>query len=602
MRERAADPALRPPLVHLSPLPPMRNGIADYAAAILKRLAPHYQLICVVDDPAAVDPELYRIAEILSFDDYHRVADRLAGVRHLAHIGNNPDHARILDVLTATPGVVVLHDLTLLYLLECWAGLACGDPRRLVDVVRMLHGGTAAGLAEFKFTTPAPLVSLYSEVTCLELMSDIATAVISHSYHGAVMLRAAGFERDIAVIPHFAEIPAPRQQARQRTDWRERLGVTGDCVLIASLGFVSPNKIIDVALQALALLPAGTGDWRYVIAGEDRDPKVRATVERLKLSDRVIFLDYLDEADFDGVLAASDLLINLRFPTSGETSGTVCRGLAHGLPCVLSDHGWYAELPDDATYKVTAGRDITAELSRVLLIALLDGNDRAARGARAAAYAAETLDLDQIAEDYRAEIEDAWASHGAGLARRPAPPGLVLQPPPAVDTTRGSRGTDATLAALVAAERVSVDGVESRMRALGCGVALDLPGGGAGVVQLCAALSHDDLAAPLLNAVADAWERLAPGEFLTLALIAAAPPALVDPARTTPLAPDFPPGLDLGDLLRRVLGESGFELIRLQETATVPGDGAGACDRIAVATARKAARVRPDPVFFAPVP
>jgi hypothetical protein len=178
----------------------------------------------------------------------------------------------------------------------------------------------------------------------------------------------------------------------------------------------------------------------------------------------------------------------------------------------------------------------------------------------------------------------------------------VLQPPPAVDATRGPRGAGATLAALIAAERVSVDGVESRMQALGGGIAVDLPGGGAGAVQLCAALSHDDLAAPVVNAVADAWERLATGEFLTLVLVAAAPPALADPARTTPLAPDFPPGLGSGDLLRRVLDESGFELIRLQETATVPGDAAAACERITVATARKAARVRPDPVFFAPVP
>lgn len=607
MTGRRSDPASRPPLVYLAPLPPMRNGIADYAAAILKRLAAHYQPICVVDDPAAVATEFHRIAEILSFDDYARIADQLAGFRHLAHIGNNQDHARILDVLTRTPGVVVLHDLTLLYLLERWAELACGDPRRLIDVVRMLQGGSAGLLSEFKFTTGAPLQSLYSELTCLELLDDIATAVITHSHHGAVMLRAAGFERDIAVIAHFAEIPAPRHQARRRAEWRRRLGLAEGTVLMASLGFVSPNKIIDVALAALALLPAGVGDWRYVIAGEDRDPRVRETVGKLKLGDRVILLDYLDDDGFDGVLAASDLLINLRFPTSGETSGTVCRGLAHGLPCVLSDHGWYAELPDDATYKITAGRDVARELSRVLLLALLDRADRATRGARAAAYAAETLDLDQIAEDYQAEIEDAWATHGAGLARRPAPSVLMLQPPPGLAETCGPRDLDQTLAAVLAGERVSAGGVPARLAALPGGIAVagiaadDGVEDGDGVRQLCAALRPGDLAAPVLNALTDAWDRLRPGDFLTLALVEAAPPDPVDPTRLMPLHPEFPPGLDGAALLRRVLAESGFDLVRLHGLGTVPEDAGAPCDRITVATARKVGRVRPLPGVFAPV-
>mgnify|MGYP006192795851 CR=1 FL=1 len=96
-------PQTRPPLVHICPLPPQRNGIADYAAAILERLAPHYELICVVAAPEAVDPFFHDIARVISFEEYHRIADRLAGERHLSHIGNNDDHVPILDVLSREP-------------------------------------------------------------------------------------------------------------------------------------------------------------------------------------------------------------------------------------------------------------------------------------------------------------------------------------------------------------------------------------------------------------------------------------------------------------------------------------------------------------------
>ena len=153
-------------------------------------------------------------------------------------------------------------------------------------------------------------------------------------------------------------------RARARRAWRRRLGLAPGTRLLASLGFVIPKKQIAETLTALARLPKDI-DWHYVIGGEDRDPEVRETCARLRLESRVTFLDYLDEADFDGVLAAADLLINLRFPTSGETSGTVCRALAAGLPCLISDHGWYGELPQSVTYRVPPCAKVEAPLAQV---------------------------------------------------------------------------------------------------------------------------------------------------------------------------------------------------------------------------------------------
>ena len=48
------------------------------------------------------------------------------------------------------------------------------------------------------------------------------------------------------------------------------------------------------------------------------------------------------------LMAACDVLVNLRYPTMGETSGSVIRALSLGKPLVVSDVGWFSELPDDA--------------------------------------------------------------------------------------------------------------------------------------------------------------------------------------------------------------------------------------------------------------
>ncbi|MFC6689692.1 glycosyltransferase [Jhaorihella thermophila] len=397
----------RPPLVHLSPLPPMRNGIADYAAALLARLAAHYRPICVVEDPGAVDAGLDGVGELVAAEDYLRDADRFAGMRHLAHLGNNPDHGFVLDALRRNPGVVVLHDLTILYLLQSRLRRRGEDAAALAGTARRLAGEDAARLAEAAFVDRVPLMSLYAEVPGLELMRDVATAVITHSRQGEIRLRAAGFDGAVSVIPHFARVPPPRARAESRAEWRRRLGLPERGFLLASPGFVSPNKIIGVVLRALAQLPPEAGDWRYLVAGENRDPGLRGAIERLGLDNRVMVLDYLPEAAFDGVLAAADLLVNLRFPTSGEASGTVCRALAHGLPCVLSDHGWYAELPDDVAYKITPGRDaaVVEELAALLCLAMLDRRGRAEKGRRAAAFAAEMLSPVRAAAGVRAAIE-----------------------------------------------------------------------------------------------------------------------------------------------------------------------------------------------------
>ena len=51
-------------------------------------------------------------------------------------------------------------------------------------------------------------------------------------------------------------------------------------------------------------------------------------------------------------MAACDVLVNLRSPTMGETSGSVIRGLALGKPMLVSDVGWFAELPDGVALKI----------------------------------------------------------------------------------------------------------------------------------------------------------------------------------------------------------------------------------------------------------
>ena len=58
----------------------------------------------------------------------------------------------------------------------------------------------------------------------------------------------------------------------------------------------------------------------------------------------------LDE--FLRYMQVADVAVNLRYPTSGETSGTLIRLLGLGKPVIVSNLGAFAEIPDGACAKV----------------------------------------------------------------------------------------------------------------------------------------------------------------------------------------------------------------------------------------------------------
>jgi hypothetical protein len=93
----------------------------------------------------------------------------------------------------------------------------------------------------------------------------------------------------------------------------------------------------------------------------------------------------------------------------GETSGTVVRALSAGIPLVVSDVGWFSELPDTVAVKVAPDEreveTLAAELERLL------GDDaaRQAIGDAALELAQTEHSLDRVADLYAAALEETAA-------------------------------------------------------------------------------------------------------------------------------------------------------------------------------------------------
>src|SRR5262249_39704913 len=90
-------------------------------------------------------------------------------------------------------------------------------------------------------------------------------------------------------------------------------------------------------------------------------------LDRLGLDgDGVVREPYVEEERLWSLMAARDAIVLLRAPTMGETSGSAIRALALGKPLVVSDVGWFAELPDGVAFKLPVGEGEVAALSAAL--------------------------------------------------------------------------------------------------------------------------------------------------------------------------------------------------------------------------------------------
>ncbi len=153
------------------------------------------------------------------------------------------------------------------------------------------------------------------------------------------------------MIPHGAWIPQADRQA-----FRHKLGLDELTPLIGIFGFLKPYKRIAESLRAFRRLLRLAPNVKMILVGEEHpDFPIAPMVRSMGLSASVRILGFTPIEDFTGYLAACDIVLNLRFPTVGESSGTLLRSLGLGKAVLVSEIGSFQEFPDDVCLKVPPG-------------------------------------------------------------------------------------------------------------------------------------------------------------------------------------------------------------------------------------------------------
>jgi glycosyltransferase involved in cell wall biosynthesis len=376
---------------YYSPLPPERSGIADYSAMLL--------------------PELQQRLEI---DVVRRGARRRArrAARHadvaLYHVGNDAEHhGWIVEELRRRPGVVVLHDFVLHHLI---AGMTIGrrNPSGYLDAMqreagpvgRMLAHGVIDGLLPPVWERHAPEYPLMGEVL------SSATGVIVHSAYVERCVREHGYAGPVWRIP-LAAWPMPSNVPAA--------GLPSGRLIVGSFGHLNPAKRVPQLLEGFALLRDRVPEALLLLVGSV------APGVAFEVPEDAVQFDYVSEERLWALLAATDICVSLRYPTMGETSGISVRALEAGRPQIVSDIGWFSELPDDVALKVPIGDDEVEVLASHLAHLAGEAELRVRMGEAARVLAEREHNVGRVADAYAETLEEA----AGGEAIRGAVAGAV---------------------------------------------------------------------------------------------------------------------------------------------------------------------------------
>ncbi len=390
-------------LAYFSPLPPSKSGIADYSSEILPYLALGADISVFVDDIASTRDESQIAYRVFPAERFETIDREQPFDLCLYHQGNNPFHEYIYDRALAHPGVVVLHEHCLHHLIA-WSTLGRNNEPAYWTELFLAYGRRGAQLAEMRERDVGSEYQQFILPLNRRLISR-SLGVIVHNRYAASQLEGLD-GKPVEIIPHHLSPRVLEVDSLEVAECRASLGLPQETLLIGSFGFVTQSKRIPVLLAAFKRLLALIPDARCIIVGEDHWKwSVGPIIEEMGLKDHVNITGYTTESEFFRYLKAADIVVNLRYPTAGETSGTLIRALGAGKPVVLSDHGQFGELPDDICLKVPPGPNDETELYKKLRTLAYQPELRADLGRKAMEWARIECDIGRSASRYLAFAE-----------------------------------------------------------------------------------------------------------------------------------------------------------------------------------------------------
>ncbi|MCA8154890.1 glycosyltransferase family 4 protein [Burkholderia contaminans] len=374
----------------VTPWPPQASGIADYAYNLVSHITGPSLIVHVITNeraPAALPGVFFHHVEDISegrfdFADFDAI---------IVQMGNHPHfHGYMLDIIKKYPCTVELHDLLLHHCVMGESGMSNGGGQ-YYKWIENAYGSSVADrfrsfLEKDGDILKCPIAGVYP---CSDVVVRDADHVVVHSMYAKNALIQSGLISDISVVP----------LCYSASHFERAVRFEGAVVRIGVFGGIQKNRQVDVILGALGNIDSKFKNWTLELVG-DIDGDCGELLEKpgsLGISEKVKFHGRLALDKLEECMSGCDIVISLRSPTMGETSGVVVRALKMGAVSIVSNVGWYSELPE-FVFKIE-NEDARENLEKILFELLINSNLREDISRKTQDYASQYFDLRVSSDD-----------------------------------------------------------------------------------------------------------------------------------------------------------------------------------------------------------
>jgi len=345
-------------LAYWSPLNPCPSGVSDYSELLIAELGKHADVDVFLDGYQPSNLPLFDSFPMFDARAYPHLARQRPYDLNLYQVGNNPLHRYMYDAILSWPGVVTLHDIYVYHFIHA-AFVLSGRVEEFWQEVAYCEGASMARKARLDYLKGR------LDDYLLPLNKRLVMAsrgVVAHSQWGVSRVTEYEGGPPVRHIP-FGIFLLENDDGRFGKLVRRLLGLPEKGFIFGVFGNLHRVKRISVVLRAFDRVHKRHPDAALFIMGP-ADSSVGEDLHVLQENPlaahaRGVY-PYLTYASYDLMLMAMqavDVGINLRYPTAGETSGTLSMLLGQGKPTIVSDVGSFTEYPDACCPKTPVNED-----------------------------------------------------------------------------------------------------------------------------------------------------------------------------------------------------------------------------------------------------
>lgn len=387
-------------IAFFTPLPPLESGIADYSEDIIKELCKYCDIDVFVEETYNANSVFPENVKIYSHRSYPMRHEQYKDT--VFQVGNSEYHFYMYQYIKKYHGTVVLHDFNLHGAFYHYAITLCkGNYNLYKTFIDNDFSDTDNYIQSLKNGSANP--DLYG-MELNSYLTDSADRIIVHSQYSKKKLLQKNIQRNVTVIPLYAEILplVDRRTIKQKNNFQ------ADKIIISAFGGIHHTKRIIPILKAFSRLVKEKNNIHLMLVGKPAD-EIKTEIEHLisseNLANSVTITGYTDIEKFKEYIDMSDICLNLRYPYNGETSGSLMRILAKGRCVIVNDIGSFSEIPDNACIKLPSVENMGEinepnEIYNVLKRLVENPGERLEKASYAREYAEKILDIKYIAKKY----------------------------------------------------------------------------------------------------------------------------------------------------------------------------------------------------------